>query len=77
MSAPAPPNTPYALLAFMPSAILVMIAAWIGDRCVMCSEGTAVAIRNDNLWDWACLPWFMQIHRFCQNIFMFRVGNPE
>ena len=58
MSAPAPPNTPYALLAFMPSAILVRIAAWVGDRRMMCSEGIAVAIRNDNLWDWACLPCF-------------------
>ena len=58
MAAPAPPNTPYLLLVFMHRDILVKIAAFIDNRCVMCSEGTAVAIKCENLWEWACLPCF-------------------
>ena len=58
MAAPAPPNTPYPSLVFMHRDILVKIAALIGNRCIMCNEGTAVAIRCGHLWDWACLPCF-------------------
>ena len=38
--------------------ILFKIAEFVGDRCAMCNEGKAVAIKKGSDWDWTCLSCF-------------------
>jgi len=55
MALAAQPNTTHCLVVLMDQDILERIASFVGNCCMVCDKGTAVLIRNGNLWDWACL----------------------